>query len=45
MVGVANTILSDDEITIENLKSKLCKISNEIKSSNRLNFSDINIIC
>lgn len=45
MVGVANTILSDDEITIENLKSKLCKISNEIKSSNRLNLSDINIIC
>lgn len=37
--------LSDEELTLERIEKRLAIISKGIKESNRLNLSDINIIC
>ena len=37
--------MSDEELTVERIEKRLAIISKGIKASNRLNLSDINIIC
>lgn len=45
MVEYTNEILLDEDITIERVANRLKQISKGIKSSNKLNLCDINIIC
>ena len=45
MVEYTNEILLDEDITIERVSNRLKQISKGIKSSNKLNLCDINIIC
>lgn len=45
MVEYTNEILLDEDITIERVANRLKQILKGIKSSNKLNLCDINIIC
>ena len=45
MYEVTRNFIKYDDITIENIRNKLNEVTNVIKASNKMNLTDINVIC